>query len=185
MKAMMILKAALFFASITTPAMAQAHPARISLELGSVTIWLGMPEAEALRKFQSAGYKLDSHPVKISKIDQFIVMNEAEKTDGIPQTFVTAFRDGKLFYADRDWPIAGNDTNDTMDSIIRALGTLTSDTPTFCTVTSSPISNPNMRAGRIVIDCDSRSVVLTKGKIKDGNNFADNTQVEEQIGHLQ
>jgi hypothetical protein len=157
------------------------HPSNIFLSLGSVTVWLGMPEVEALREFRNAGFRLDSRPDAISKLDQYIVMDDAVKTAGIPRTFVTAFRNGKLTYAARDWPIIEHDT---MDAVMGALGRLTFDTPTFCTVNTSPISNPNMKADRIVIDCDARSVVLLKGKIQSGGNFADDTQVTEQIGHL-
>jgi len=149
------------------PTSTQAFATKVSLDLGSVTVWLGMQETDALSAFQLAGYRVMRKP---SEQMIFIVGNST--------TYSVAFRDGSLAYADREWPSSASDE---LGAVLKALTALASHGATSCSIVDNPLNQPDMSAIRVLIDCGARSVLLAKGKYgqTDDNKFV---TISEQIG---
>lgn len=152
---------------------AQSAAEKITLELGSVTVWLGMPQQEALAKFATAGYKVQSAP---SADDPTWVLNGDTVYD-------VRFTAGRLSFADRSW--AGKNI-DSIEAVIGALTTLAQYGGTPCDVTHDRSVQPSASFDRIFIRCGKRSVLIMKGGFKgaitqkyDAANLAD---VYERIG---
>jgi hypothetical protein len=144
--------------------------AKVSLELGSVTVWLGMPETEALSGFQRAGYKVLGMPSALTKM----IVND--KT-----AYSVGFKGGRLVYADREWPSSGSGE---LDAVLRAMAALASHGTTSCSIIHAPISKPDGSLNRIFIDCGERSVLLAKGTFEASgeNRFV---TISERIGEPQ
>ena len=148
--------------SLTPYGLAQSSGDRVALDLGSVTVWLGMPQQEVLSKFEAAGYRVQ--PV-----------NETTMVLNGERVYDVKFTAGRLSYADRDW--IGRDVK-AFDAVIGALGALAQYGGSPCRVSHDPIAEPGHSADRIFISCGKRSVLIIKGKLE-GNDTVD---VYERIG---
>ncbi len=112
---------------------------RVSLDVASVTVWLGMPKSDAMKKFSEAGYKV------VDNGDAIMVSSPGDVH------FLT-FRHGALIFANRDWYI--NEYIDEAQAVMGALSALAEKTKTnACTVSHDPISEPGISADRIFISC--------------------------------
>lgn len=112
---------------------------RVSLDVGSVTVWLGMPRSDAMKKLSEAGYKVigdgDSLTVSSSGNVQFLT-----------------FRNGGLIFANRVW--GTSEYVDEAGAVMGALSALAEKTKTnACTVSHDPVSEPGISVGRIFINC--------------------------------
>ena len=153
---------------------AQAKPAadhtKVSLDLGAVTVWLGMPQAEALTQLQSDGYQvLGSGELKIVR-------------DGIHVIGTISFKDQRVVFASLSWLGEGIDV---MDATLAALEKISSNGAKSCSVSHEPNSTPVMSFDQISIKCGERSVTL--GQIKSSSSVlreTDGPVVTENIGHL-
>lgn len=152
---------------------AQTHVTRpkVSLELGSVDVWLGMLEDEALLKFQKAGYQvLPNSSTEVRKL----IKNENH-------IYSVEFKNGRLTYAVREWYSSGTDE---IDAVLGALSAMTSHGAEECSINHDTLSNPDESADRILIYCGERSVLLVKGK--SGSLGKDTfVRVAERIGQTQ
>jgi hypothetical protein len=128
---------------------------RVSLELGSVTVWLGMSQTDALLQFQSAGYKVlgDSTTARTNVQDGNHV-------------YSIWFKGGKVICAEREWYSSGSDG---MDAVLGALAAMASHGARSCSITHDTVNEPERSVERILIDCGQRSVYLAKGKISSTN----------------
>lgn len=133
---------------------ASSHP-KVSIDLGSVTVWLGMSQTDALAQFQSAGYKVlgDGTTARMSVQDG-------------SRVYSIWFKGGKVICAEREWYSSGKDE---MDAVLGALAAMASHGVRSCSVMHDAINEPDQSAERILIDCGQRSVYLAKGKISSAN----------------
>jgi len=161
-----LLAAWLYLTCFLTPSIGQAQTpnSKISLQLGRVTVWLGMPQTDALLQLQSAGYQVFG-----SSTDRLI-------KDG-KNDYSVSFETGRLVYASRDWY---NEETNEIDAVLGALAALASHGSTLCSVLSAPISRPDESAERVFITCGERSVVLMRGHFASSKNSF--VSASEQIG---
>lgn len=148
-------------------AQAALEKSRVSIDLGSVTVWLGMPQADALLRLQSAGYQvLGDSAIRAVK-------------DEYNNAYAIKFKDGQVIFASRMWLRPGNSE---MDAILGALTELTLHGSASCSVDQSPVNVPGISSVRVIIHCGDRSVALTKTRFG-SPNLKDTPGVAEFIGH--
>jgi len=139
---------------------------RISLEVGTVTVWLGMTQEEAAKKFRDGGYEAN-------------LAGEQLLVKSVSEAHVLWFKAGRLAFAEREWNTAYK--ADQVDAVIGALGELAEKTKNEpCSVIHSPVSTPNLSADRVFVSCGQRSVLIGKGTIT-GQAFVD---ITERIGDM-
>jgi len=147
-------------------AQSAARHARVALDLGAVTVWLGMPQSDALLQFQSAGYRVtgngDTRTVSIGDSPAMI-----------------GFRNGRLKYATREWYTPGQDE---MDVVIRALTDLASRGGTSCSIVSGRMNTPDGSGDTIFVSCGERSLMFTKGEVIGKTGVVPVVEVQERIG---
>jgi hypothetical protein len=127
---------------------------RISLEIGTITVWLGMPKAELRQKFSDAGYEISD-----MGDDSVAAIGKGRKEP--PHLF--DFKNGLLVYASVDWYMSGADE---MDAVIGALGALAEKSKIPCLLEHSPLLQPSLHADRIFITCGHRTVLIANGKME-------------------
>lgn len=145
------------------------HPveARTELELGSVTVWLGMAEADALAQLQAAGYRVTGSPSETSRI----IVNASE-------IYTVWFKQGKLIFTARSW----STKKSVMAAVLGALTSLEDRGARSCVISHQPLRKPNMSNDRVFIECGQRSVELSDGTVDiDGKEYS-TTEVSERIG---
>jgi hypothetical protein len=131
-------------------AIAQSVPPRVSLELGSITVWLGMPRQEVINKCASAGFKSIEAPNGIRFVSGDTM-------------YTVEFKDDRLTYADREWYFANGEL-DAFQSTIAALGAIADDNSSLtCTISHQPLNTPEMQINRVFIVCGNRSYLLIDG----------------------
>jgi hypothetical protein len=149
------------------PCFAQSGKQRTALDIGTVTVWLGMPRQEVVDKCASAGYK------------QLVSGKDHIWFVGNQNSYNVHFRDNRLVYADREWYAKGADA---FQSTMAALGSL-ADRQTFplsCIISHEPKRDPNWNMDRIFVLCGERSVLLIHHKYKEDTAYS----VTESIGKL-
>ncbi len=136
---------------------------QVSLDLGSITVWLGMPKEVARKKIADAHYKIsyeDAYSMIIGSGD-----------------YQVGFKAGRLCFASRSWL-----RMDKIDAVIGALGAAAGDGEgSTCIVSHQPTSDPMHSTNRIFVQCGKRSVLIMKVKFN-GNDETD--EVSERIGEL-
>ena len=173
MKAML---AVLFLAAAvipTLPQRAKQYPPqnRLSLQLGTVTVWLGMPKSEFMTAAKAAGYNVNDRP----GLDNEVLMT-LESGREITQLYPISFnKAGLLKYASRGWP----DTNKSPYEAM--LGALKSVDGQHCNISHEPLNTPQENLDRVLVYCDSgRSILITYGKLS--ISPASFGAVDERIG---
>ncbi len=148
------------------PYSAQRHE-RVSLEIGAVTVWLGMSKEQALKKFADVGQEV------VDTGDGVLVKVGGDSHD-------LRFKNGRLVYADREWYTG--DKPDESDAVLGALRALAekSEENGKCSVIYSPLSQPNWSAERVFVWCGNRSVLIIKSKYQDRRSLG----VTERIGDI-
>ncbi len=136
---------------LTAEAQAVSNHARVSVDLGSVTVWLGMPQTDALAQFRSAGYKVLGDGTTA----------RTDVQDG-NHVYSIWFQGGRVICAEREWYSSGRDE---MDAVLGALAAMASHGARSCSVMHDTIDEPEQSAARVLIECGQRSVLLMKGKI--------------------
>ncbi len=132
------------------PFAAQSQQAKVSLDLGSVTVWLGMPRQELINKCAGAGFK------QMFADDDGILF-----TDG-KRNYNTQFKDGRLAYADLDWYSSKGEL-DAFQTTMAALASMVDshrDLIPACAITHEPLNKPDYQVDRIFISCGKRSFLL-------------------------
>jgi hypothetical protein len=142
----------------TSTVLAQSNP-RVSLDLGRVTVWLGMDIATARQKLEAAGIffdKPDSNGNVIAVDPHF------------ERTYFLHFENNKLSLADQNWL---HDDSDGLTSVMDALESLVDKGASRCTIGHAhSIPSPGMKVTRVFIDCGERSLILESGSANGGEN---------------
>jgi hypothetical protein len=158
----------------------------VSLDLGPVTVRLGMPKREVLQKFSDAGYKvldIDSKDENGPLVDgkRLFVTNKTPFPiqESWQNSYDISFTAGRLSYAERSW----FNEKDLLSSVIEAVGSLTGQGSRSCSVTYSPISHPGSSARRVFIECGKRSVLLLRGEYESAGSTNPHFEISERIGN--
>lgn len=146
---------------------AQVKEARTSMELGSVTVWLGMPKQEVVRRCASAGYSVNDTN------DLIFDTNDPKKATADSKWFGVKFKNGRLSFASREWY---SSKASPFGAAIGALEQL-KDTHAGCSVVHDQDKSPDAEFERVFITCGFRTVLIKVGKMY-GEPVAD---VWEQI----
>jgi hypothetical protein len=133
-------------------AFAQSVPPKVSIELGSVTVSLGMPRQEVVKRCASLGFKAIDAPNGIT----FLSGDDMYKVE---------FRNDRLIYASREWFFAKGEL-DAFQSTMAALGVGADSDPSItCTISHQPLTTPEMQINRVFIVCGNRSYLLIDGQM--------------------
>jgi hypothetical protein len=122
----------------------------VSLEVGIVTVWLGMPQADAQQEFAKNGYTL-APPGDSSLVTQ----GQGSEARDIGQV---QFRKGRLIYASRDWPGGDN----AIQSVSAILTTFARNGSNLCTLNEAPLKEPGFQLNRLWVRCGERELFLTE-----------------------
>ncbi len=142
---------------------------RVTLELGTVTVWLGMDKAAVRQQVESSGMNFDESNPKIVLVADL----QAKRV------FTLQFEHDKLVYADRNWL---SDEANALPSVMDALAALIDKGATNCTIAHVPMSSPYTKMNRVLIDCGYRGILLTYGTQNvAGQTYTDNA-ISEIIG---
>jgi len=124
---------------------------RISLEVGTITVWLGMTQEDAVKKFGDAGY-------------QVTFANNTLSVHSASDSHILQFKNGKLVFADREWYTKYKSNE--LDAVLGALGSLAEKARNQpCEVIHSPLSSPDSSSNRVFVSCGDRSVLVGRGTI--------------------
>jgi hypothetical protein len=162
----------------------QSEPERrVDLELGAVTVWLGMPKAEAIKDFSDAGDEIrdfneQSKCVKC-KFDTVLVLSPNHGT------FDLRFEKARLVFANVLRSTIHNVEG--VDALLVALGELADkDTSQPCSLSHTPLRLVQFLQSDVVlststISCGEKSVVIASYKYRDKPTVI---EVVEQIGQI-
>lgn len=150
----------------TTSATARS---KVSLQLGSVTVWVGMPQSDALSAFRRAGYEVANK----SDANQILIK------DGTALYSVN-FKDAAVVYADREWLLSRKNE---INAVMGALGAIAPRGSEPCIVRHAPVNNPSLQSDRIFVKCGQRSVLIMKDRQPSTDSVL--TDVYEYIGSFQ
>ena len=153
------------------PTRAPQEAQKVGMEIGSVSVWLGMSKSEVVRRVSDAGYK--------SQVDDsnVIIVGSNKSQSGVLGT--TSFRSGMLIFASRSWFQSGSNL---MAAVIGALSALASQGSDRCSISSWPVKKPDFTSDNVGIYCGKRSVILNKGRFGSDGDFID---VDERIGSIE
>jgi hypothetical protein len=142
---------------------------RVSLELGTVTVWLGMDKAAVKQQVEARGMIFNpSNPTNVLVVDT-----------QTKRVFTLQFEHDKLVYADRNWL---RDESKALPSIMDALAALIDQGATNCTIAHAPMSSPDTKMNRVFVNCGQRGILLTYGSENlAGQSYTDNA-ISERIG---
>jgi hypothetical protein len=140
----------------------------ISLDIGVVSVWLGMPKDQALKKFSEVGYKTSP----LQKDGRMFV-------DTGTNASLVIFNSDRLVFADVGWYQSGRTE---ADAVLGALGALADkkSKDEACEVANVPLSRPDISGNRVLVSCGPRSVLIGKLKIE---NDQPGATVRERIGY--
>jgi hypothetical protein len=156
-------------ALLSIQCIAQASPQKVSLDLATVTVWLGMTRQEVVSKCASAGFSqlyADKNSITFENGD-----------DG----YWTGFKDDRLVFASREW-YSSKGNLDAFQSTIAALAAVSDSesAPLNCTIRHEPLNTPENQFNRVFINCGKRSFLLTEGTM----NKKKVVGVSERIGEV-
>ena len=138
------------------------------MELGSVTVSLGMPKADVLKRFADAG-------TKVTDLGDVVFAEVGSSTPDL------RFKNGTVIYADLEW--YRNDTNG-VDAVLGALSALAeSNGNRPCALVHAPISTPDLVTNKVLVSCGGVSVLIANGKITiTGTPGTPSVTVSQRIG---
>lgn len=146
-------------------------PNHVTLELRSVTVWLGEPKAQVQKEMESEGMIFGEG----SGRGHYLVADNAGKT-----SYPLQFTNDKLSYAARNW--MSDDPAKALQTVMDAMTSLVDRGAVKCELEHAPMNDPNMRVNRIFINCGLRGLLLTTGTAKiAGENYGQD-EVSEFIG---
>jgi hypothetical protein len=157
--------------SLCLSCFAQSKP-RVALDIGSVTVYLGMPREDFIKKCATAGYKQS-----IADKDTITL-----QIGGAIESYTVQFRNDRIVYADREWYLTKGDL-DAFESTIAALGSLADNEKSpLCIVSQVPVHTPDGSSDNIFISCGQRTITLSRVHL---NSVAKTGySVREQIGEM-
>jgi hypothetical protein len=119
------------------------------LEIGGITVRLGMGQEQTLSKFSGMSYKLEQ-----PEPDNWVL-----SSGGIRGQVI--FRSGVLVFASRDWLTRSDEE---LESVSAALVSLTQRGGPSCTLSSHPFSAPATNVQWVHISCGKRTLKLGVGR---------------------
>jgi hypothetical protein len=134
---------------------------RISLKIGVVTVWLGMPKGAAQEEFAKQGYNLA--PPGDSSL---VVQGEGKEARHIGHV---SFRNGRLVHASQYWP--GGDNS--FESAFAALTSFARQGSSVCTLSEEPLLEPGFQMNRLWISCGDRTLFLTEVTVPEKSRGVD------------
>lgn len=142
---------------------------RTTLDLGTVTVWIGIPKQEVLSKFAIAGYKLLSTSAEDTADGKLILVNAGDTI------YDVAFTAGRLTFAERGWYTKNVSVE---DAVIDSLTAVAGTSGTLCKVTPDTLSSPGSSSKRVFVSCGSRTILIMKTKL----DKSEYVSVSERIG---
>jgi hypothetical protein len=185
---MRFIRCVLWFLVLVFSVHAFSQTAQVVLDLGPVTVWLGMPKSDVLEKFSNAGYEVtdmdhltDENSNVVSDGKRLTAINKTvfRREDSSRNVYAISFAAGRLSYAQRSW----FDEKDTLGATIEAIGAVTEHDRRSCSITYSPISGPTGSARRVFIRCGKISLLLLRGEMKQGGSIHAHFEISESIGN--
>ena len=161
MKTPALLVVALLSASTTTPEVRSPQIPNY-IEISGQRLHLGMTKAQVSEK-------LAGKTVQIMKDDLWTI------GVNFPPEAEIQFTNGKLTYAEREWPSASNDL---FESLYGAISTLNEQGFKGCVVTSYASNDPGLILKNIWVDCAGKSVSINRVTLR-GNTY---TFIQESLG---
>lgn len=146
---------------------AQVKGEKTSLELGSVTVWLGMPRQEVVKRCASAGYSVTGPGDELE-------IRDSEKLTTDSHIFKVVFKNDRVTYASRNWYESNASLFDAVLGALEQLG----DVRGGCSVAHHQDKTPDKAFERVDITCGFRRVRIVSGKFGNGESVA---SVYEQI----
>jgi hypothetical protein len=161
---------ALVVALLTASCLAESTPhERISLELGSVIVYLGMPEADLLKRCADAGLKVTN-----TGVGEFAIVEQ--RSGANKAVYMATTRGGRVVWAMRSWSYANMEPHEVVMKALIAFSKYGQN----CAVTSSPQTNPESSSERIFISCGHRTLRLMT--VKFTGEQSPTFDVSESIG---
>jgi hypothetical protein len=158
----------LFFLAVSSIGFnAQVTGAKTSLELGSVTVWLGMSKQEVLRRCIVADYMVsegDHHSLMIV---------DGKKLTEDSRIFDVILKNDRVTFASRNWYSSKAKPFEAVLGALEQLG----DRRTGCLVIHDQDKSPSHALDQVLISCGFRTVRIESGNMN-GEPVAD---VYEQI----
>src|SRR5260370_10284238 len=138
---------------------------RPQLDIGAITVSLGMNQDDAFQRLSGAGYKPEKQDPETWLI----------KAGGTSAQI--SFREGRLVYASREW-LTGHTGE--LEAVTAALGSLSGGGPASCELSHHPFSAPSTNVQWTSLSCGERT--LRVGVVRaDGDQVR---AVTESIGTL-
>jgi hypothetical protein len=138
-----------------------------SIDLGGVTVSLGMAKSDVLKRFSASRYTV------LSPDDDGLTM----VVDRVAKTSYTVrFVGDRLTYASRSW---ASSYDEALNSSIKALYALADQGGERCTVARAPLNTPSISGDMVVVRCGVRGVSLMRGTLREGGTYG----VDEFIGY--
>ena len=138
---------------------------RVSLDIGGVEVWLGMPQKIASSEFAKGGYDL------IPPGDSSLVLRGAG--NDVKEFGQVVFRNGRLVYASRDWP--GGEKS--IESVFAILTSFAQKGSNLCVLSTEPLREPRFQMERLWVSCGKRTLFLKELTVPEKS-----WTVEEWIG---
>ena len=127
---------------------------KVSLEIGAVDVWLGMPKQDVLKQFSQASYTVLNPDASESPIP---ILDAPKHAVGMVE-----FKGGKLSYASRSW---GTCQQDCLATILAAFRSLADSTTGTCTLENAAKPKPDVRLDRISVVCGEHGLTIVTGKV--------------------
>jgi hypothetical protein len=131
----------------------QVKGEKTSLELGSVTVWLGMPKQEVVKRCASASYLLSKGP------GDELEIRDSEKLTAGSHIFRVIFKNDQVTYASRNWYSSKASPFDAVLGALEQLG----DARGGCSVAHDQDKTPGSAFDRVVVTCGFRRVLIESG----------------------
>jgi hypothetical protein len=144
-----------FFLAVSAVALnAQVKGEKTSLELGSVTVWLGMPRQEVVKRCATAGYSVSNGP------GDELVIRDSEKMTTDSHIFRVIFKDDRVTYASRNWY---SSKAKPFEAVLGALEQLADRRASGCLLVHDQDKSPDSAWDMVYITCGLRRVLIESG----------------------
>ncbi len=161
---------AMIFCLLAYIAQAQSQTQKVTLELGSVTVWLGEPKQKIFADFADSGLVLDDAK------DGMVFVHPPK--DYFTGAYTMRFSADKLVFADRTWTVQGVEP---IQAAVNAFASLASHGATQCTFShDTKATEVGLNYDRVFVTCGQRSILLMNERY----NRSEDGKVMERIGTM-
>lgn len=139
---------------LTSPALGKPTRQAVSLDCGSATLWLGMPEQSAVGALIAAGYKRTD----VDSDNPLLFYDRTAK-----RSCDVSFSSSRLSYAARYWTDLNDGFDGVFDAVIGAFHSMTGgETRSSCEVFPGHVATPNGAQDSVDVTCGEKSVSIKK-----------------------